>query len=244
MSTKKRALSTVATVAAGLAIVSGAAIANAATDTPSPSPTPGSGYSAPGTPCNGNGTGWGRGEGVGPHEHTTVTGDEATKVTDAVKAKDSAFSPLVVHKAPDGGYGVMGTKDGQRTSYHVSADLATITQGGGPGGPGHMGGMGGMGGGRGGMGAQATIVTGDQATKVTDAVKAKDSAFTPLTVRKAPDGSYGVMGTKDGKRMAYHVSADLATITEAQPAMDGRGGMGRGQRGGMANQSQGQAQQS
>ena len=34
------------------------------------------------------------------------------------------------------------------------------------------------------------------------------------SVRKDPDGSYDVLGTKDGSPVMFDVSADLKTITE------------------------------
>jgi hypothetical protein len=61
-----------------------------------------------------------------------------------------------------------------------------------------------------------TVVTGDEATKVSAAVTAKDSAVTVDSVRKDPDGSYDVLGTKDGAQVMFDVSADLATVTQAQ----------------------------
>lgn len=68
--------------------------------------------------------------------------------------------------------------------------------------------------GKGRGGSQDTPVTGAEATKVMDAVKAKDSAFTPTSVRKDPDGSYDVLGAKNGQQVMYDVSTDLKTITE------------------------------
>ncbi len=53
-------------------------------------------------------------------------------------------------------------------------------------------------------------MTGDEATKVSAAVTAKDSAVTVTVVRKDADGSYDVVGTKDGTRVFYEVSADLS----------------------------------
>lgn len=41
-------------------------------------------------------------------------------------------------------------------------------------------------------------MTGDEFAKVTAAMKAKDSSVTVTSVRKDPDGSYDVLGTKDG----------------------------------------------
>ncbi len=93
----------------------------------------------------------------------------------------------------------------------MSADLKTVTEG------------------RGGHGGTSdTPVTGDEATKVTAAVTAKDSAVTVTSVRKDPDGSYDVFGTKNGSQVRYDVSADLKTIT-AGTAGHG-GGSGRGPR--------------
>ena len=54
-----------------------------------------------------------------------------------------------------------------------------------------------------------TEVTGDEATKVTKAVTTTDSAVTVQSVRKDPDGSYDVMGTKNGERVMVEVSAYL-----------------------------------
>lgn len=67
---------------------------------------------------------------------------------------------------------------------------------------------------KGGGGSQDTPVTGDEAQKVIDAVKAKDSAATIDTVRKDPDGTYDALGTKNGTPVMYDVSTDLHTITE------------------------------
>lgn len=124
MSLKKRALATAATVAASLAIVGGAAVANAASGTPSPTPSAGSGAAA-----SSNGTSnEGQDQRPRAHQHAAVTGEEATKVGDAVKAKDAAVTVTKIKKDPDGSYDVDGTKDGQKIRYEVSADLATITQ--------------------------------------------------------------------------------------------------------------------
>jgi hypothetical protein len=57
-------------------------------------------------------------------------------------------------------------------------------------------------------------VSGAAADKEKGAVGAKDSSPTIDTVRKDPDGSYDALGTKDGNRVFYDVSADLKTITE------------------------------
>ena len=63
-------------------------------------------------------------------------------------------------------------------------------------------------------GSDHTPVTGDELAKVTAAVQAKDPSFTVSSVRKDPDGSYDVFGTKSGAPAGYDVSADLQTITE------------------------------
>ena len=151
----------------------------------------------------------------GGQAHTPVTGDEAQKVIDAVKAKDSAATITTVEKDGDGSYDAIGTKDGAPIRFDVSADLKTITE--------HAGGPGG----KGGMGGHAhTVVTGDEAQKVIDAVKAKDSAVTITTVQKDEDGSYDAVGTKDNAPIRFDVSADLKTITEHAGGPGGKGGMG------------------
>ena len=61
-----------------------------------------------------------------------------------------------------------------------------------------------------GQASQDTPVTGAEAQKVIDAVKAKDSTVTITEVRKDPDGTYDALGTKaDGSRAFYDVSTDL-----------------------------------
>jgi len=197
-------------VAAGALVVGGAALADAATRNSSGTAANGHGGYAGGTGASG---GYGQ---RGGSSDTPVTGDELAKVTAAVKAKDSAVTVTRVQKDPDGSYDAFGTKSGTQVMFEVSADLKTITQGGGRGGRGH-----GAGG-----GSADTPVTGAEATKVTDAVKAKDSAVTVTAVRKDPDGSYDVLGTKSGSPVFFDVSADLKTITQA--AFGGHGGPGRG----------------
>ena len=111
---------------------------------------------------------------------------------------------------------------------------------GGPGG--HEGGQPGPGMG----GHEHTAVTGDEADKVIAAVKAKDSSVEVTEVQKDPDGSYDVMGTKDGQPVRFDVSADLKTVTEGQGGPGGHGGgmggpgMGQGQ-GGMGQGGPGAA---
>ena len=77
-----------------------------------------------------------------------------------------------------------------------------------------------------------TDVTGTELAKVTAAVKAHDSAITVKTVRKDPDGSYDVDGTKAGKPVALDVSKDLKTFTERTGGPGGRGDHGPGGPGG------------
>lgn len=64
-----------------------------------------------------------------------------------------------------------------------------------------------------GRGSNDTPVTGTELTNVKDAVKAKDSAITVTQVRKDPDGSYDVFGTKSGSPVMLEVSKDLKTIS-------------------------------
>jgi hypothetical protein len=111
---------------------------------------------------------------------------------------------------------VFGTKAGAPVRLEVSKDLKTIT------GETGRGGHGGPGGG----GPQDTPVTGAALTKVTAAVKAKDSAVTVTSVRMDPDGSYDVFGTKAGATVMLEVSKDLTTITTHTGASPG-GGEGR-----------------
>ena len=132
---------------------------------------------------------------------TPVTGTPADKASAAVTAKDSAVTVTSVRQDPDGSYDVLGTKAGANVMYDVSADFATVTLSGG----GH--------GGKGGGASADTPVTGTEATKASAVVTAKDSAVTVTSVRKDPDGSYDVLGTKAGANVMYDVSADLATIT-------------------------------
>lgn len=58
-----------------------------------------------------------------------------------------------------------------------------------------------------------TPVTGTELADVKAAVKAKDSSVTVTSVRKDPDGSYDVFGTKAGAGVMLEVSKDLKTIT-------------------------------
>jgi hypothetical protein len=201
----KIGLAAATTVAAGLLVFGGSTLASAATPAPAPSASSGT---TPSDTTPGHG-------GHGPRG-TEVTGDEATKVGAAVTAKDSTVTVEHVLKAEDGTYRVLGTKDGKRVMFQVSADLATVSEGKGRGGRG---------------GPRGTEVTGDEATKVGAAVTAKDSTVTVEHVLKAEDGTYRVLGTKDGTRVMFQVSADLATVTQ-QAARSGGDKGGRGHGGG------------
>ena len=200
MSPKKIGLAVAAVAALGAGAVAGASLASAAGNDPT--------TSAYGEGQRGPGEG-GRGPGGGSHD-TPVTGAELTKVKDAVKAKDSSVSVQSVRQDPDGSYDVFGTKDGSPVMLEVSKDLKTITENTG----GHRGGHGGPGGPGGPGGGSHTPVTGAELTKVKDAVKAKDSSVSVQSVRQDPDGSYDVLGTKDGSPVMLEVSKDLKTITE------------------------------
>lgn len=210
MNPRKLGLGAVAVLAAGAIIGGGAALASA-------DPTPStSASSSAGADANSGTAGAGQGqEGPAMHTHTAASAEETQKVTDAVKAKDSTVSITTVEKDPDGSFDARGTtSDGSPVMFEVSADYATVSQGhGGRGGPGGA--------------SQDTPVTGDEAQKVIDAVKAKDSTVTIDNVRKDPDGSYDALGAKsDGTKVMFDVSTDLATITEGQGGPGGPGGRG------------------
>ncbi|HET7723281.1 MAG TPA: hypothetical protein VFK68_01470 [Propionibacteriaceae bacterium] len=192
-SSKKWILGSAAGLALGGALVAGLASAASAdsTGTPSAPTTSASTGSTASTGTDSTRT---------ATQDTAVTGDEATKVSAAVTAKDSAVTVASVRKDPDGSYDVLGTKAGANVMFDVSADLATVTQAQG-------------GGGKGGGASSDTPVTGDEATKVSAAVTAKDSAVTVSSVRKDPDGSYDVLGSKAGANVFFDVSADLGTVT-------------------------------
>jgi hypothetical protein len=200
-------------LAAGGLALGGAAVANAAPATPTPSASadgPGGKADRPGGKADRPG---GKGHGAGGNGRhgagTAVTGDEAAKVTAAVTAKDASVTVSRVVKGADGAYHVFGTKGGERVHFAVSADLTTVTEGKAGAGRGH---------GRHGGG---TVVTGDEAAKVTAAVSAKDASVTVSRVVKRADGAYHVIGTKAGGRVHFAVSADLTTVTEGKA---GRGG--------------------
>jgi hypothetical protein len=150
---------------------------------------------------------------------TAVTGTTADKVKAAVEAKYSNVKITTVRKDADGSYDALGTDaSGNPVFYDVSADLATITAGGG--GMGHGGGPGGI---------QDTPVTGTAASNVKAAVTAAHSGVTITTVRKDPDGSYDALGTdSSGNQVFYDVSADLKTITANAGHARGYGGAPNG----------------
>lgn len=215
MNPKKLGLAAVSVLAAGAIIGGGAALASA-----DPSPATSSSSTTAGAAAN-SGQAGGRGQGAGMHAHTAASAEETQKVTDAIKAKDSGATVSSVEKDEDGSFDAHGTKaDGSQVRWDVSADYATVTEG--QGGPGGKGGQGGPG------GSQDTAVTGDEAQKVIDAVKAKDSTVTIDAVRKDADGSYDALGSRaDGSKVMFDVSSDLATITEGQGRPGGAGGPGR-----------------
>jgi len=192
--------------AAGL-IATGATLSNAATP---------AAQTGTGTYSNAFGSGAPSGDRSHGSNDTPVTGTELSKVKAAVKAKDSAVTVTEVRKDPDGSYDVFGTKSGSPVMLEVSKDLKSITTGAGrgPGGQGH--------GGQG-RGMNDTPVTGTELSKVKAAVKAQDSAVTVTVVRKDPDGSYDVFGTKSGSPVTLEVSKDLKTITTG-PGRVGHGG--------------------
>ena len=168
MASSKLGKGALAASAAGLLIAGGGAIAYAATGDSTSTTTPtstASSSTSSGLPSLDNGQGanngqtgqqapqggmgrggMGDGQGMGGHAHTAVTGDELTKIKDAIKAKDSAVTVTQVMKDEDGSYDAFGTKDGQMVRVEVSADLKTVEVG--QGGPGM--GRGGMGGHHGG----------------------------------------------------------------------------------------------
>ena len=120
---KNRILTGVASVVAAAALVgTGAALSNASTSTPTT--TTSSSASAAEAPDGS----------ANPNNDTPVTGAELTKVSAAVKAKDSAVTVTSVRMDPDGSYDVFGTKAGANVMLEVSKDLKTITAGGGGGG--------------------------------------------------------------------------------------------------------------
>jgi hypothetical protein len=47
------------------------------------------------------------------------------------------------------------------------------------------------------------------------------AAVTVTSVRKDPDGSYDVLGTKAGTQLMYDVSGDLTTFTQHAPGTRG-----------------------
>src|SRR6478609_4199811 len=189
MKTNRIASGIAAVVAAAGLIGTGAALSNAAS---TPSPTTSSSAGSQAAPDGS----------MNPNNDTSVTGTELASVTAAVKAKDSTVTIASVRKDPDGSYDVFGTKSGATVMLEVSKDLKTITTDTG----GHRGG------GRHG-GGNDTPVTGTELSTVAAAVKAKDSSVTVNSVRKDPDGSYDVLGTRSGANVMLEVSKDLNTIS-------------------------------
>lgn len=113
------------------------------------------------------------------------------------------------------GAAIAGTLSAQAsTPAGTSSGTATYAQGGAPGGPGG--------------GSADAVVSGAEATRVSDAVKAKDGSVTVSRVQKDPDGSYDVFGTSSGAPVMFEVSADLKTVTKGA-GHGGPGGRGPGQ---------------
>ena len=134
MSLRKLGIGAAIVTASAAIVVGGSALANAAARSAG---VPGAagygvpGYGAPGYGAPGYGApgyGGGHGRGGGGSADTPVTGAELTKVTDAMKAKDSTVTVTSVQKDPDGSYDVFATTSGSQIRYEVSADLKTITQ--------------------------------------------------------------------------------------------------------------------
>lgn len=100
--------------------------------------------------------------------------------------------------------------------------------------------------GQGGFGGRSgTEVTGDELTKIKDAITAKDSTVTVMRVFKEEDGSFDAFGTKDGGMVRIEISSDLKTIeiSEMGAGRGGQmppGGMGGGPGMGMPGQNGGQ----
>ncbi|NNG36964.1 hypothetical protein [Nakamurella aerolata] len=165
---------------------------------------------------------------------TALTGAEVDKVVAAVKAKDGAVTVAGVTKLADGSFRAAGTKAGEPVLVDVSKDLATVTVrsrgSGGLGGPGGPGGPGGHG--RGPGAERGTDVTGDQLSKITAAVKSKDSAVTLQRVVKVDDGSYVGFGSKGSgdaaTRVRVTISGDLKTIAVQTPPERPDGGKAPG----------------
>lgn len=121
---------TVAGLVGAGAIALGAKAFADPTTTPSPGPSTSAGSTAPTQPAPYGSAKPGKpGDRAGRGPHTPVTGDEATKVKDAVTAKFAGVTITTVLKDADGSYDAIGTKaDGTRVMYDVSKDLATITE--------------------------------------------------------------------------------------------------------------------
>ena len=145
MAAKRATLTAVTVGAAALLLAGGGAIAYAASSDSTPGTASTSSPSGSTSGSAGGATGKEGYRGKGGHAHTPVTGAELTKVTDAIKAKDSAVTVTGVRKDEDGSYDAFGTKAGAPVRVEVSADLKTITvetgMGRGPGGRGGHHGM-------------------------------------------------------------------------------------------------------
>jgi hypothetical protein len=122
MSVKNVGAAVIATAVAGAVALGGGALANAATISGTPTAAAVASDIRDSSQPSGD-----------PSSDTPVTGDELAKVTAAVKAKDSSVTVQTVRKDADGSYDVFGTRSGVPVRFEVSADLKTITEGGGHG---------------------------------------------------------------------------------------------------------------
>ena len=186
-------LSTLGVGAVATIAVAGASSAFAETPTPTPTasaPAPADLQTPSASPSDYEGKGQRGSKGK------VVTGADADKAKAAVLAKDSGVTVTSVRQDSDGSFDVLGTKDGAKVKYEVSADFATVTLST-----------------KGDHGSKGTVVTGADADKAKAAVLAKDSGVTVTSVRQDSDGSFDVIGTKDGAKVKYDVSADFSTVT-------------------------------
>ncbi len=147
---------------------------------------------------------------------TALTGDTATKVTAAALAAYPGAAVDRVETDSDGVYEAhLTTAAGDKLIVQIGADFTvTGTQTGGGHGGGHGGGRGGHGaGGKGHGGSGETALTGDTATKVTDAATAAYPGATINRVETDSDGVYEAhLTTAAGDKVTVEIGADF-TVT-------------------------------
>lgn len=148
MDAKKIGLAVAGVVAAGVIAAGGAAVANSSSTSTTATSSTGAQGSKLQPPGQSGQAGSGQAGQAGPALGTEVTGDEATKVKDAVAAQHSSVTVDHVLKQTDGSYLALTMQNNQPVIYQVSSDLATVTEQAAP--SGAMGG--GMGGSMGGGG--------------------------------------------------------------------------------------------